>query len=420
MALFREQAIAAQQTRQLGSILLIRPPSLMFLTGFAVALALLLAAFLTWGSYTRHSTVAGQLIPDSGFIKVYASQPGIVVEKHVTEDREVAAGEVLYVLSSERDSTTGGATQAAISAAIAQRQVSLRRELQALHSLQPQERGTLVDKIAGLDAERENLVAQIEGQKARVALAQMTQVRYQDLLKQDFISQEQWQQKQEELLDQRNRQQSLERDRMGIMRELAAQRSALAALSLQQQNQSAQIERTLSSAVQELSESEARRRLAVTAPQAGRATAVLAEVGQTVDLTRPLLSIVPSDATLRAQLYAPSSAIGFVHAGDQVLLRYQAFPYQKFGHQHGVVETVARTALSRSELGDASNANGGDNAAGASLYRITVGLQNQSVLAHGSPQPLRAGMTLEADIAQEKRHLYEWVLEPLYTVTGKR
>ncbi len=28
-------------------------------------------------------------------------------------------------------------------------------------------------------------------------------------------------------------------------------------------------------------------------------------------------------------------------------------------------------------------------------------------------------MTLQADILQERRRLYEWVLEPLYSMTGK-
>ncbi|MDN7919179.1 hypothetical protein QZM99_13895 [Burkholderia gladioli] len=40
-------------------------------------------------------------------------------------------------------------------------------------------------------------------------------------------------------------------------------------------------------------------------------------------------------------------------------------------------------------------------------------------MAYGKPRPLQAGMTVQADILQERRRLYEWVLEPLYSVTGK-
>ena len=47
------------------------------------------------------------------------------------------------------------------------------------------------------------------------------------------------------------------------------------------------------------------------------------------------------------------------------------------------------------------------------LYRITVALQRNSVQAFGQAQPLKAGMTLEADVIQDRRAIWEWVLEPL-------
>jgi membrane fusion protein len=119
---------------------------------------------------------------------------------------------------------------------------------------------------------------------------------------------------------------------------------------------------------------------------------------------------------LQAHLYAPSRAIGFIRPADHVLLRYQAFPYQKFGHAQGVVASVSRTALSASELAGAPT---GAAANGEPLYRITVILARPTITAYGKPQPLQAGMLVDADILQEKRKLYEWVLEPLYSLTGK-
>ncbi len=416
MSLFREQALAAQQTKWLGDIVLVRPLSYTFLTAFAVLLAAMICAFLAWGSYTRHSTVSGQLIPDAGLIKVYAPQTGIVIEQHVKEGQQVKAGEVLYVLSSERQSSTLGATQAAISSQVEQRQASLRDEMQKTRQLQQEERAGLNNKIAALGNELAKLDNQIAGQQDRVKLAQETLQRYQGLLQQDYISKEQFQQKQEELLDQKNRQQSLERDRITVGRELSAQQTELSGLSLKHQNLLAQIDRTLTSTGQELSESEAKRRIVVTAPGAGIATAVIADAGQSVDGNRPLVSIVPAGATLRAELYAPSRAIGFIRPGDQVLIRYQAYPYQKFGHQKGVVASVAKTALPNNEL-NAIGTSGSSNS--EPMYRIDVRLASQQVTAYGKPQALQAGMLLEADVRQEKLRLYEWVLEPLYSLTGK-
>jgi membrane fusion protein len=91
-----------------------------------------------------------------------------------------------------------------------------------------------------------------------------------------------------------------------------------------------------------------------------------------------------------------------------VLLRYQAYPYQKFGHHVGQVVRISRSALTP-ERGAAS--------AGAEpFYRVLVSLARQTVTAYGEEEPLRPGMVLEADILGEHRRLVEWVLEPLYTL----
>jgi len=417
MALFRHQALSAQQPKWMGDIVLIRPISFTFLTLFAIMMASIVCGFLTWGTYTKRSTVIGQLTPDTGLLKIYVPQPGIVLEKHVVEGQAVKANDILYVLSSERHSSRLGDTQAAISNQVELRQASLRDEMQKTHSLQQEERAGLIKKIDALKNELTQLASQIEGQGARVKLSGETVARYQSLLDQDYISKEQLQQKQEELLDQKARLQSLQRDHISIGRELSAQQTELAGLSLKHQNAIAQIERLLSSTGQELTESEAKRRLVITATQSGIATAVIAEVGQSVDGNRPLVSIVPQGASLRADLYAPSRAIGFVKPGDKVLIRYQAYPYQKFGHQGGAVEAVAKTALPTQELNGLPTPTG--NSSNEPLYRVSVKLAAQTVNAYGKAQPLQAGMLLDADVLQEKRRLYEWVLEPLYSLTGK-
>jgi membrane fusion protein len=50
---------------------------------------------------------------------------------------------------------------------------------------------------------------------------------------------------------------------------------------------------------------------------------------------------------------------------------------------------------------------------------VVIALESQNVIAYGEPRALRAGMAVEADVLLETRHLYEWVLEPLYSLRGK-
>ena len=415
--LFRTEALNARQLKWLGDIVMVRPASFTFLTMFAAMVATCIVVFAAWGTYTKRTTVPGQLVPDTGLLKVYPNQAGIVIERHVVEGQEVKQGDVLFALSSDRRSTTQGDVQETISNQVHLRQQSLQDEREKTRRLQTEERAALETKIAGLQMELSKLDGEIDGQRTRVKLAEDSLARYTGLLKQDYVSREQTQQKEEELLDQKVRLQGIERERVTVGQDLAAQQSALANLGLKQQNQLAAIDRDIGSTGQEFTESEAKRRLVITAPQSGTVTAIVAELGQSVDGSHPMASIVPQGATMQAQLYAPSKAVGFVKPGDSVLLRYQAYPYQKFGHAKGVIREVSRTALSNSELTGIGNVNA--NNASEPLYRITVSLDAQTTVAYGKPQALQAGMLLDADILQDKRRLYEWVLEPLYSLTGR-
>jgi len=387
----------------------------MLLVGTAACMALVVILFFVFGSYTRRTTVEGVLTPDSGLVKLYAKQPGIVLSKHVVEGQSVTRGQVLYTISTDLQSTVAGDTQAALIDQAQQRKASLQQEMAKTRQLQGDERDTLQAKIASLRTQLAGIDDQLAAQRTRTSLAADASARYASLLAKDYISTDQAQQREADLLDQRSKLNSLQRDRASIAQLLKEASNDLAGLSLKQQNQLSQIDRSVIDVDQSLIESEAKRELVIAAPKTGTATAVIAEPGQTADTTHPLASIVPTDAHWQAYLFVPSAAVGFIHVGDPVLIRYQAYPYQKFGQYEASVVSIARTALSPAELATS----GGPTGSEGTYYRITVALKSQHVTAYGKPQPLQAGMALQADVLQERRRLYEWVLEPLYSLTGK-
>ncbi len=416
--LFRTAALNAQKNNWLGKIILIRPTSYLLLTGVAAGCAILVIAFMVFGTYTKRSAVIGQLVPESGLVKVYAPQLGVVVEKLVKEGQAVKQGEILFTLSSERYSDINGSIQASISTQHKEQRASLQNEIVKTRQQQHDELQALQSRLAGLKDELSKLETQYESQQTRVRLSEEAYRRYQGLLEQNYISKEQTQQKQEDWLEQSSRLESMAREKVRMQREIAARVDETSGLRVKHQNQIAQLERTISNVNQQLTESEAKRRLVIRAPQTGTATAVVASIGTAVDGSRPLVSIVPEGAALQAHLFATSRAVGFVREGAPVRLRYQAFPYQKFGQASGQVLSVSRIALAANEIFTMGNPSS-NNQNSEPFYRITVALDKQSILAYGQQQALQAGMLLDADIMLETRHLYEWVLEPLFSLTGK-
>lgn len=139
---------------------------------------------------------------------------------------------------------------------------------------------------------------------------------------------------------------------------------------------------------------------------AGRVTALSARVGQPVSPQAQLMSIVPKDATLQAELAVHSAAIGFVKPGQTVRLALDAFPYQRFGTVTGKITTVSASAVARA----------GPNGSTISVYPVIVALDRSSIVAFGRQEALVSGMTLAARIITEKQSLIEWLFEPLFAV----
>ena len=50
------------------------------------------------------------------------------------------------------------------------------------------------------------------------------------------------------------------------------------------------------------------------------------------------------------------------------------------------------------------------------VYRVDVKLDAQNVVSGTQTLPLRPGMSVNADILQEKRKVWEWVFEPVLSL----
>lgn len=410
--MFREAALAAGRPAWLGEVLLIPPLSVRIAAMASALVATATVVFLICGTYTHRATVVGRLVPSSGLAKVYAPEVGVVTQRNVSEGQRVNEGDVLFVLSAERNSGAGDGVRTQVARRIEARVTSLQRDLDDMRRMHSMAEDAQRQSIAAGLEELVTIDGLIQSQRERVALANVSQQRYERLLAQSYVSREQSQAKRAMYLEQRSQLQSLQRERVVVARTLSADRQRLAAMPHAQRRELAQRMRELGLLEQELAESEGKREFSVTAPTDGVATAVVAEVGQTVTPSTALLSVLPADSHLRAHLYVKSDAVGFMRAGDTVRLRYRAFAHQQFGQFGGTVTSVSWAALPPADLADVDPYEAG-NGARTPLYLVIVRLHAQSVRAGDRTLPLRADMLLEADVMRETRQLYEWALSPL-------
>lgn len=415
--LFRQQAVQYAGTRQYGTVILARPVSHLVITAIFLAIALAIVSIFVFFSTTRKAQTQGVLLPTAGVIRVLAGQNGIIREIHVAEGQFVHEGDVLFVLSSERGRKHDDSPEKIIASLLQKRRDSFGAEV-VQSGLQSRQRVAATrQKIRDLTSEIERIGDQLSMQRQRVSLVEQAYKRFSDLQATNYISAAQLQDKQGEVLDQRQRLAEIQRNRSAMERELSSAQADARDLEVQAGREVISLQRNVSALDQDLTENEARRVVVVRAQQDGMATAIQTAVGQTVAANTPVASILPAGAELEAEIYAPSRSTGFIRPGMVVLLRFQAYPYQKFGQYRAIVREVANMSLRSDEIampGVMQNGNGTEP-----VYRIRLKLEEQTVLAYGKSLPLKPGMLVDATIVLEHRRLYEWVLEPLFSISGR-
>ncbi|WP_225209777.1 HlyD family efflux transporter periplasmic adaptor subunit [Xanthomonas bonasiae] len=411
-SLFRSEVLDAPSQAWLGTVRLATPVSTQ---AWTVAALLIGAAILAWlfaGHYTQRVHVTGLLVPRAGLISLTANTVGVVDHVAAAEGDRVVAGQILVSLSGEHTSKALGNTAAGVSTQLQRQAVSLRQDIGDALTLRDKQaednraqQTLLKDQLAQIDA-------QIAIEKKQMALVQDLVNKWSGLVAGGYIPALQVEQEQSALLADESQLRSLQQQHAGTRQQLSALDDQLTQLPLAVSAKLNELRRQLAQVEQALAQNEATRASELRAPASGIVSSLLVKPGASVSLGQPLLAIVPDGSRLQAQLLVPSQAVGFVHPGVEVTLHYQAFPYQKFGLQHGVVRSVSRSALMPGEV--TLLLGGGTPPSTDSLYLARVDLANQNVQAYGQQQPLRPGMALEADMLLDRRRIVEWIFEPLY------
>jgi membrane fusion protein len=407
-SLFRQEAIDHQSRHVLlGDIALAQPVSLSVLMWFVLGIGVAIAAFLTFGSYTRKAAVSGYLVPDKGLLRIAAPDQAIVIRRFFEDGQAVDKDAVLYELSLDRINSARIGTAAEIARQVKGKIESLRDEL-AKHDQSNRE------QMVALRKREQRLVEELQQarQEARLsqqraALSAATVTRFQQLYRAKYVPELQLREKQQLLIEHQMEHRALERTASTTQRQLEDVQAEVTDAPAKAASREGVMRRELATFEQELAQNEARSRILITAPVEGIATAGLVGAGSSVSAGAALANIVPLGSLLQVELFASSKSIGFVHEGVQVRLRYQAFPHQKFGHQAGRVVTVSPTPIALADLpADRTSA-------GEPLYRIVVAIDAQAVDSQGKRWPLSPGMRVEADLLLERRRLFEWLIEPL-------
>jgi membrane fusion protein len=410
--LFRQQSLRAHELAWQGRPALDLGLPAAFTTWASVALAAATGALIAFGSYARRVDLQGTLLPNNGLITISAPSSGEIASLTVQEGDVVERGIPLYTLDVDTTTKVGGVQQMIDEVLIAEREMfaqQIKRKTQTSEDTNKQ----LQQKIGNLNAQITQIGTQITTQQSFVKIVSDDYKLARGLLDRGLATRNEFNVRQQAWMESQSKLDELASNELRLHGELNDAHYQLTTLAIVTSDEIDALRAKIAEIDEKLKTGEARRAIVIPAPGSGVVTAIIGHPGQAVAAGSPMLKIVPEHASMQGHLLAPSSAIGFIQQGERVLLRYSAFPYQKFGEYVGTVVSVSHAALSVDEVQGLLSGAPPISQAGP-FYRVIVEPDSQSISIYGEARALPASMQVQAYALLDRRPLYQWILSPLY------
>ncbi|TMP78473.1 toxin secretion, membrane fusion protein [Pseudoalteromonas phenolica] len=409
--LFRKEAIEHQGQKLDGEVTIATHLSFNWILGLILLIVVVGATYLVVGEYHRKEIVSGYLRPTEGLSKVYPLGQGVIDEVFVEEGETVEKGQLLARIRMERILTSGSDMNEAILSELVKQKDILNRNLINQAALAKVQSEKLISQINNTEFQLSQAKKQLLLLKERVSLSENRLKDTQVLIEKGFASQSDLESVRDTLLAIQQQAEDLEGRVLSQNESLSQLKFEKQQLPFNQQDAESQLRSQLANINQQITQASAQQSYDVRSNRSGRVSGLMVKPGMIAQSTTPLMTILPIEAALEAVLLVPSRAFGFVQQGQNTRIRYQAFPYERFGIYHGNIESVSKSILLPNEVNLPV-------ALREPVYQVVVELKEQNAKAYGASVPLQAGMLLEADIMVDSRTLFEWLFEPLYTIKG--
>lgn len=405
---------------------------------------LLLMALLVWACWGRLDVVAvaeGKLVPLTYLKIVQPAEAGIVRDIAVVEGQHVEAGQVLVRM----DSNISEADSLALQNQLQQKAMELRRIEAELAGKpfkpEPQDspelyRHILSEYQSNVSALQDRLATENASLvKAKHDLASTLEVQrkleetlpayraqegaYEKLGQDGFMGKLMVLEKQRERIEKEQDLRSQEFNVQSLKASIAQseRRSNQIVSEYKQRLQAEQV--SIFGEYQRLQQEWAKqshknRLLELKAPQAGIVKDLATHTpGTVVSPGAVLMTLVPVNEELQAEVWLKNEDAGFVVRGQQVKVKLAAYPFQKYGMVDGMVVQVSADATENENRATSPVTGDVPLSAVQSTYRTLVRLNRQYLKVEGDRLRLSPGMQVSAEVKLTEQTVMEYLLSPV-------
>lgn len=138
-------------------------------------------------------------------------------------------------------------------------------------------------------------------------------------------------------------------------------------------------------------------------------------IGSVISPGTILMTLVPKDEILRAEVWVSNEDVGFIHNGQFTKVKLASYQFQKYGMVNGEVIHLSADSTDNTQQGAGQSAPPTAKSPNGQpySYRALIELNAQELLVNGVRHALSPGMQVTAEIHLGSRTILEYLLSPV-------
>jgi Multidrug resistance efflux pump len=415
--LFRQEAINYQKAKWMGKALLIKGCSawLVFLLSIIFIIVLILAVI--FGTYTRRINVPGEITTQPRAINLFSTQQGFIINSHVKVGDKVKKGDPIYDLDVSQTTQLGNVTQNTIES-INNQINNIYEIIETLKENKLITSNALKQQIDEYNKFHQDSLLLVKNAEKGMSEMYESMQNYADYQKKGLINNEQFNNQRYLYYQQQNSYQFLQNQIIQENLSIIQLNSELVTKIADFDNKISEYQFQLNALQRQLTEVNAKGTLIISAPSDGRIESLSVTDGQMVKTDDSLAQLIPANAdSYYLVLWAPNESVPYISVNDKLNIRYEAYPYQKFGQFSGKIMSISKVPASNQEMSTYSSSPLSQSTINyQAYYKVMVSLDKQQMAKFNNKIKLTNGMKADITLFLEKRPIYQWMLSPFYDI----
>jgi len=406
MKLFRKEAIEFQRSKLIGEVFLNTPPKYTLYTIIFIFMFLIFILFILSNNFSRKEKALGFLTSNLGEIKLKSTSTAVLDELNVYVGKKVKKGDILYWMKSEVGLETGHSR-------VSELMQSIAREIEKLDQKEENSKRLFQLRKSSLLQSFDDLENDIKFNKQeRDLIDELLKIhshnfkKSTELAKQGVISNTELDSSKIAKLSTEQRALAVKKRIYQLEEKRKTIKNEQEILSVAHKEALNDLENSREQLLKQKIELSSQGRFSITSPIDGVVTSLFGIEGSQIPTGLPILTLKPDGSEIIAKLIIPSSSIGLLTLNQKVSIKYDSFPFQRFGIFDGHIQRISSNALNPSEFV-------GPISLPESFFIVDVKLDHKSISAYGRDIKLLAGMKLEAEVIIETTTIFEWFLSPI-------